>query len=307
MKNFVLLGACGYIAERHLRAIKDLGGNLVAAMDPHDSAGRLDSYFPDVPFFTEFERLDRHIDHIGVANQTQVDYVVVCSPNYLHDAHCRWGLRIGADVICEKPLCINARNVSAMIEFERRTGRQINVIQQLRLHPAIVALREHTLHEHGDVMVPEGRHEVELLYVTPRGPWYHTSWKGDDAKSGGVLMNLGVHFFDMLLWIFGKPAACAAEDLYEDSALGFLRLDRANVRWHLSTNSGDLPEGSSVSRAMTVDGKPVDFSTGFTELHTESYRRILAGNGFRPADALPAIRLIEDMRYNHRHSHYKED
>lgn len=291
MANFLLIGACGYIAPRHLQAIKDVNGNLLAALDPHDSAGHMDKYFPDVAFFTEFERFERYTEkllHDGI----KIDYVTVCSPNYLHDAHCRFGMRIGADVICEKPLAINTWNIEMLQEMEESTGRRVNVIQQLRLHPAIVALRDRVLA--GPVA---HRYRVELSYVTPRGPWYQVSWKGDEEKSGGMLMNLGVHFFDMLLWIFGPAEKMSGVIKCLDTlgAICTLRLERANVTWALSTRQG-LPIPNPALRQLVVDGEVVDFSQGFTELHTESYRQIMAGNGFGCADALPAIGLIHELK-----------
>lgn len=295
MKTFALIGVGGYIAPRHLKAIKETGGRLVAALDKHDSVGVLDSYFPEADFFVEFERFDRHLEKRRRAGQG-VDYVSICSPNYLHDAHARFALRIGADAICEKPLALNPWNVTALAEAEAETGRRINVILQLRLHPALVALKDAVAQQ-----PQKHTFDVELTYITSRGRWYCESWKGDVSKSGGIATNIGVHFFDALLWLFGMPRQSVVQLHDAKRASGMLELDRARVRWFLSIDKQDLSivaPGSSkpTYRSVTVDGQSIDFSEGFADLHDESYRRILAGAGFRPTDVLPSIALVSSIR-----------
>lgn len=296
MRQFALIGVGGYIAPRHLRAIKDTGNILVAALDRSDSVGVLDSYFPDCRFFTEFERFDRHLEKLKRNKDTRIDYLSVCSPNYLHDSHCRFGLRIGADVICEKPLVINPWNVDALAEIEQETGGKINTILQLRLHAAIQALKKEV-----DAAPPDKYFEIELTYITSRGPWYDVSWKGDIHKSGGIPNNIGIHFFDMLTWIFG-PIKQNIVHLFElKKAAGFLELERGRVRWFLSLDRNDLPfepepNRPKTYRSITVDGREIDFSEGFTELHTTSYEQILAGNGFRLDEVKPAIEIVSDIR-----------
>lgn len=295
MKNFVLIGAGGYIAPRHMKAIKDTGNNLLAALDKHDSVGILDSYFPQADFFTEFERFDRHIEKLR-RQGTHTDYVTVCSPNYLHDAHIRFGLRIGADVICEKPLVLNPWNVEALMEIEKETQRNVYTILQLRLHPAVIALREKI--QQG----PAGKkYEINLHYITSRGHWYHTSWKGDIQKSGGIATNIGVHFFDMLLWIFGDLQESVVTEHSAEKAAGRLELEKATVNWFLSIDAETLPEeakkaGKRTYRSLKVDGEEFEFSEGFTELHTVSYEAILKGKGFRMEETLPSIRLVHQIR-----------
>ncbi|RKY09470.1 MAG: oxidoreductase [Planctomycetota bacterium] len=296
MKKFALIGVGGYIAPRHLRAIKDTGHTLVAALDRSDSVGVLDSYFPDCRFFTEFERFDRHLEKIKRNEDTRVDYVSVCSPNYLHDSHCRFGLRIGADVICEKPLVVNPWNVDALAEIEKETGGKISTILQLRLHAAIQALKERV----GAAPVDKS-FDIDLTYITSRGPWYNVSWKGDVHKSGGIANNIGIHFFDMLAWIFG-PVKQNVVHLFEpNKAAGFLELERGRVRWFLSLDRNDLPfkpgpGQPKTYRSITIDGREVEFSEGFTELHTDSYRQILAGNGFGLDDVKPSIEIVSEIR-----------
>jgi len=295
MKNFVLIGAGGYIAPRHMKAIKDTGNNLLAALDKHDSVGILDSYFPQADFFTEFERFDRHIEKLK-RQGVHTDYVGVCSPNYLHDAHIRFGLRIGADVICEKPIVLNPWNIDALMEIEKETGGKVNTILQLRLHPVIIALREKIRKE------PAGKkYDVDLKYITSRGHWYHTSWKGDIQKSGGIATNIGIHFFDMLLWIFGDVKENLVHQLSSDTASGQLSLDRATVNWMLSINADHLPEeakmtGKRTHRSLTIDGEEIEFSEGFSELHTRSYEEIQAGRGFSLKDTKKAVQLAHDIR-----------
>ena len=295
MKNFVLVGAGGYIAPRHMKAIKDTGNNLVAALDRHDSVGILDSYFPAADFFTEFERFDRHVEKLK-RQGTHTDYVSVCSPNYLHDAHIRFGLRIGADVICEKPVVLNPWNIDALMEIEKETGRNVYTILQLRLHPAIIALREKIKNGPADK-----KYSVKLRYITSRGHWYHTSWKGDMQKSGGIATNIGVHFFDMLLWIFGDVKENKIIQHTDDTAAGTLELERADVEWFLSIDANTLPEeatkeGKRTFRTLTIDGDAFEFSEGFTELHTRSYEEIIAGNGFRISETKKAIEVVSHIR-----------
>lgn len=295
MKNFALIGVAGYIAPRHLKAIKDTGNNLIAALDPFDSVGILDSYFPRADFFVEFERFDRHLEKLK-RQGVRVDYVTVCSPNYLHDAHIRFGLRHGADVICEKPLVLNPWNVDALAEIEKETGKRIFTILQLRLHPSVIALKE---------MVTQSdqnkRFCVDLRYITSRGNWYHFSWKGDINKSGGIATNIGVHFFDMLTWVFGSVLENEIEYHTENKAAGFLRLERADVRWQLSIDENDLPAaareaGKRTFRSTLIDGQAFEFSDGFTDLHTICYQRILAGDGFGLTEARRAIELVHQIR-----------
>ncbi|MCG6121924.1 MAG: Gfo/Idh/MocA family oxidoreductase [Microvirga sp.] len=292
MTNFALIGAAGYIAPRHMTAIKTVGGDLLVAFDPNDSVGVIDSHFPDAHFFTEFERFDRHIDKLRRRGD-RIDYVSICSPNYLHDAHCRFGLRSGADVICEKPLVLNPWNIDGLAEIERDTGRRIATILQLRLHPAIRALKER-------VATSTARHAVDLTYITSRGRWYHASWKGDEHKSGGVATNIGVHFFDMLSFVFGPVKTNRAHLREESQAAGFLSFEKADVRWFLSVDRDDLPESvrgkKTTYRSMTLDGEEVEFSDGFTELHNDSYREILAGRGFGIDEVRPSIEVVSAFR-----------
>jgi UDP-N-acetyl-2-amino-2-deoxyglucuronate dehydrogenase len=294
MKNFVLIGAGGYIAPRHMKAIKDTGNNLLAALDTHDYVGILDSYFPDADFFTEFERFDRHIEKLK-RQGIHTDYVSVCSPNYLHDAHIRFGLRIGAEVICEKPLVLNPWNVDALMEIEKETGKNVYTILQLRLHPAIIELREKIKSS------PAGqRHKINLTYITSRGHWYHTSWKGDVQKSGGIATNIGVHFFDMLMWIFGDVQENIVFKHTDDTASGRLVLENADVEWVLSIDAGTLPDdvkkaGKRTYRSLTINGEGFEFSDGFTELHTKSYD-VLKNNGFRLSEIRRSIDLVHNIR-----------
>ena len=295
MKNFALIGAGGYIAPRHMKAIKDTGNNLLAALDKHDSVGILDSYFPNADFFTEFERFDRHIDKLK-RQGIQTNYVSVCSPNYLHDSHIRFGLRTGADVICEKPLVLNPWNVDALQEMENETGHHIYTILQLRLHPAIIALKEKV--QHGPA---EKKYDIDLRYITSRGNWYHISWKGDITKSGGIATNIGVHFFDMLMWIFGDVKENKVTQHDTQTASGKLVLEKANVNWFLSIDPGNLPPeataaGKRTYRSLDIDGDLFEFSEGFTELHTQSYQHILDGKGFRIAETKKAIQLVHEIR-----------
>lgn len=293
-KSFALVGAAGYIAPRHLRAIKDVGGSLLAAVDPSDSVGIIDSYFPEARFFTEFERFDRFVD-LTRRQGRRIDYVSICSPNYLHDAHVRFALRAHADAICEKPLVLNPWNIDGLREMEADTGQRIHTILQLRLHPAIIALRDRVVRAAGAKV-----HDVDLTYITSRGLWYYNSWKGDETKSGGIATNIGVHFYDMLAFVFGAVRRVVVHHRAMDCASGYLEYERARVRWFLSINARDLPESASKDkktyRSITVDGEEVEFSEGFTDLHTESYRGILAGRGFGLTDVLPSIETVSAIR-----------
>lgn len=295
MKNFALIGAGGYIAPRHLKAIKETGNNLIAALDKHDSVGILDSYFPDADFFVEFERFDRHLEKLK-RQGTKIDYVSVCSPNYLHDAHIRFGMRIGADVICEKPVVLNPWNIEALKEIESETKRKTYTILQLRLHPSIIALKEEIEKGPADKI-----YDLSLDYITSRGHWYKTSWKGDIQKSGGVATNIGVHFFDMLLWIFGDVINNEVLLHNDTTASGMLTLQKARIRWMLSIDASMLPEkvkaeGKRTYRALMLDGKEIEFSDGFTDLHTASYRQILDGHGFGLDETIKSIQLVHDIR-----------
>lgn len=293
MANFALIGAAGYIAPRHLKAIRDTGHRLVAAYDPTDSVGVLDSYFPETAFFTEFERFDRHLEKQKRAGEG-VDFVSICSPNYLHDAHIRFGLRHGANVICEKPLVLNPWNAESLKINELESGKRVSTILQLRLHPAIVALKNKVSRQ-----ASGQKHVVDLTYITSRGHWYYASWKGDGQKSGGIATNIGIHFFDMLAWIFGPVQQNIVHVHTHDRAAGFLELEQARVRWFLSINADTLPpesEGKRTFRAIRVDGELLEFSEGFADLHTLSYEAILSGQGFGLNEAMPAIALAHDIR-----------
>lgn len=297
MKNFALIGAGGYIAPRHMKAIRDTGNRLVAALDKSDSVGILDSYSFDVAFFTEFERFDRFVEKSRRQSEDKrIHYVSICSPNYLHDAHIRFALRIGADAICEKPLVLNPWNLDALLEAEHETGRKVYNVLQLRNHPAIVALKE-TVSKSSK----SGKYEIDLSYITSRGRWYFTSWKGSLEKSGGVASNIGVHFFDMLMWIFGPVTDYEVHFADERKIAGFLQLENANVRWFLSVDRDDVPEtvrtaGRNTFRSITVDGEEFEFSEGFTDLHTVVYKEILAGRGFGMEDARASIDLVYKLR-----------
>lgn len=292
-RNFALIGAAGYIAPRHMQAIRDTGNVLVAALDPNDSVGIIDSFFPDASFFTEFERFDRHIDKLRRGEA--VDYVSICSPNYLHDSHIRFALRSGADAICEKPLVLNPWNLDGLAEVERDTGQRINTILQLRLHPAISTLRERIASD------DRGKYEVDLTYVTSRGLWYFHSWKGDERKSGGIATNIGVHFFDMLHFLFGALQENRVHLSTPARAAGYLEFERARVRWFLSLDPSDVPapereRGQRTFRSITIDGEEIEFSGGFTDLHTRSYEEILAGRGFGLDDNRCAIEAVSAIR-----------
>ena len=296
-KNFAIIGVAGYIAPRHLKAIEDTGNRLLAAVDPHDSVGLLDQYSFDVRFFSEIERFDRHLEKLRRGpDEKRVHYVSICSPNYLHDAHCRLALRIGADAICEKPLTINPWNLDALQELESELGARIYTILQLRVHPILLKLRE-------DLLQSNNRHQrdVCLTYITARGGWYHVSWKGSAEKSGGVATNIGIHFFDLLLWLFGSVGECRVHHADSRRMAGFLELERARVRWFLSVDAADLPFSASPGgpmtyRSITIDGEEIEFTEGFTGLHTRVYEKMLAGEGFGIEDARPSIDLGHRIR-----------
>lgn len=296
-KNFALIGAAGYIAPRHMQAIKSTGNRLLAAFDPNDSVGIIDSHFPDADFFTEFERFDRHVDMRRRArNGGQIDYVSICSPNYLHDSHIRFALRSGANAICEKPLVLNPWNIDGLLDIERETGRKTNTILQLRLHPSIIALRKRVHEEQRGT-----KHEVDLAYVTSRGHWYLQSWKGDAKKSGGIATNIGVHFFDMLHYLFGELQANVVHLSNDTKAAGYLEYEKARVRWFLSVDLEDVPasareSGQRTYRSITVNGEEIEFSGGFTDLHDRSYAEILAGRGFGLEENRTAIETVAAIR-----------
>jgi len=295
--NFALTGVAGFVAPRHLKAIRDTGNRLVAALDPHDAVGILDKYGFDVRFFTETERFDRHIEKLrrGPAGE-HVDYISVCSPNFLHDAHIRQALRSGANVICEKPLVINPWNLDGLEDLERESGRRISTVLQLRLHPQLVALRSQLA-----TATPKDLHDVCLTYVTARGSWYDVSWKGSDERSGGIVTNIGIHFFDLLLWLFGAAGPCEVHLREPRRMAGYLELERARVRWFLSAEAADLPfvpepGVKTTFRSITVDGREIEFSEGFTDLHTRVYQEVLAGHGFGIDQSRPSIELTHRIR-----------
>lgn len=297
MKNFAITGVAGYIAPRHLQAIKDTGNQLVAAVDPHDSVGLLDKYFPDVSFFTEFERFDRHLEKLRRENRDhKVDYLAICSPNNLHDAHIRLALRVGANAICEKPLVLNPWNLDALQELEKESSAKVFTVLQLRVHPSLIELKEKLVKEKS-----KQKHNVVLTYITSRGLWYYFSWKGITEKSGGIGTNIGIHFFDLLMWLFGNAQSCILHLKDAKRMSGFIELQNANIKWFLSTDKSDLPkqaidEGTSTFRSITVDGEEIQFSEGFTDLHTRVYEETLKGNGFGIEDARPSIILAQKLR-----------
>ena len=293
-RAFGLIGASGYIAVRHMQAMRDVGGVLHAALDPNDSVGIIDSFFPDAHFFTEFERFDRHVDLLH-RKRRPIDVFSICSPNYLHDAHCRFALRSNADAICEKPLVLNPWNIDGLAEIEHATGRRIFNILQLRLHPAVKALKTR-IDGNGSGRI----HDVDLTYVTSRGRWYGVSWKGDVHKSGGIATNIGVHFFDMLVHVFGAIRRNVVHLREDTRNAGYLELERARVRWLLSIDRRDLPAKAEANgpsyRSITVDGEEFEFTGGFTDLHTESYRQVLDGNGFGIEEVRPCIEAVAHIR-----------
>ena len=297
MKNFALIGAAGYIAPRHLKAIKETNNNLIAALDKFDSVGVMDSYFPKADFFVEFERFDRHIEKIK-RNGTHLDYVSICTPNYLHDAHIRMALRSGADAICEKPLVLNPWNVDALSEIEKESGQKINTILQLRLHPSIIALKQKVEREN-----KKGKYDIDLTYITSRGNWYDISWKGDASKSGGIATNIGIHFYDMLSWIFGDVQENVVHLRGKDKSAGYLEFEKARVRWFLSIDESSLPKnikeiGQRTYRSILIDNEEIEFSSGFTDLHTVSYQGILKGKGFGLKDARKSVEIVHKIRNN---------
>ena len=298
-KNFALIGAAGYIAPRHMKAIKETGNDLVAALDPYDGIGIMDSNFPNASFFTEFERFDRFVDKWHRDSGKRIDFVSICSPNYLHDSHIRFALKNGADAISEKPLVLNPWNIDQLKVLENETGQKVYNILQLRLHPAIIALKEKVAKELKEN--PSKVYDIDLTYLTSRGKWYFVSWKGDESKSGGIASNIGVHFYDMLCWIFGEVKENIVHLKQADANAGGFKLKNANVRWFLSVNIDYIPEdvksrGLTTYRSITVDGKEIEFSGGFTDLHTRSYEEILKGNGFGLDEAYGSINTVSTIR-----------
>lgn len=294
-KNFAIVGVAGYIAPRHLRAIRENNHHLLAAVDPSDSVGVIDSFFPNCSFFTEYERFDRHLEKCSrLSEKDRIHIVSICSPNYLHDAHIRTALRIGADALCEKPLVLNPWNLSALQELEDETGCKVWTVLQLRLHPALIALKK-------EINSSGCEYDVQLTYVTSRGPWYLRSWKGVSEKSGGLATNIGIHFFDVLIWLFGDVEALEVHINSDVRCAGYLKLASASVRWFLSIDQDDIPQerltdGQRTYRSLTLDGEEVEFSEGFTDLHNELYRNTLIGKGFGIEDALPSIELVQQIR-----------
>ena len=301
--NFALIGASGYVAPRHMKAIKDTGNNLIAALDPYDGAGVMDSYFPNANFFIEPERFDRHLDKLrrlaknSSSNEVRnVDYISICSPNYMHDSHIRLALRNNAFAICEKPIVLNPWNLDALQEIEKETGKKVYTILQVRLHPVIIALRKKILNSPYDKI-----YNVDLTYITSRGKWYFRSWKGNIEKSGGIATNIGIHFFDLLTWIFGELKGSTVHLLQTEKAAGVLQLQKANVRWFMSLDYQDVPDetkkcGKRTYRSLSVEDEEIEFSDGFTELHTESYRQIIAGNGYGMDDAHDSVVIAHQIR-----------
>lgn len=299
MKNFAITGVAGYIAPRHLQAIQDTGNNLVAAVDPHDSVGILDKYFPRTSFFTEFERFDRHLEKLRRTHSSEkADYLSICSPNNLHDAHIRLALRVGTDAICEKPLVLNPWNLDQLQEIEVETGKKVYSVLQLRVHPALLKVKE----ELDKNKNKKTKHDVVLSYITSRGPWYNYSWKGREEVSGGVATNIGIHFFDMLMWMFGGVQKNHLFLREPGKAAGFMELQNANVKWFLSIDSQDLPKeavekNSSTHRSITIDGKELEFTNGFTDLHKKIYEDVILGSGFGIEVARPSIEAAYDIRH----------
>ncbi len=296
MKNFALIGVAGYIAPRHLQAIKETNNNLIACLDKFDSVGIIDSYFPNANFFIEFERFDRYIEKIKRNDNIQLDYVSICTPNYLHDAHIRMALRRGADAICEKPLVLNPWNLDALEAVEQESNNKINTILQLRLHPSLIALKNKIDSENKST-----KYNVDLTYITSRGKWYDISWKGDESKSGGVATNIGVHFFDMLGWLFGEVQEIKVFKREKDTVSGYLEFESARVNWFLSIDEKTLPKeiqekGQRTYRSITINGEEIEFSNGFTDLHTKSYEEILNGNGFGVKNVRQSIEIVHSIR-----------
>jgi UDP-N-acetyl-2-amino-2-deoxyglucuronate dehydrogenase len=300
--NFALIGAAGYIAPRHMKAIKDTGNNLISALDPYDGVGIMDSYFPNADFFIEPERFDRNMDKLRRESNSEkyqdkkIDFVSICSPNYMHDSHIRLALRNDANAICEKPVVLNPWNIDALHVIENETKRKVYTIFQVRLHPAIIALKERISNGPGNK-----RYKIDLTYITCRGKWYYRSWKGDIEKAGGIATNIGVHFFDLLTWIFGMPKLNRVHLLNASKAAGFLELEKADVRWFLSIDYNDIPDplklqGKRTFRTLSVEGEEIEFSDGFTDLHTESYKQIIEGKGFGLMEAKPSITIVHQIR-----------
>ncbi len=296
-KNFAIIGCAGYVAPRHLKAIKDTGNNLVAAVDPHDSVGVLDQHFDNVSFFTEFERFDRHIEKLRrKGDENRIHFVSICSPNYLHDAHIRFALRVGAMPICEKPIVIKPWNIDALMELEEETGLKTYTVLQLRHHDSIIKMKKKLEMEKADK-----KHDIELTYITPRGPWYHYSWKGQVELSGGLGTNIGVHFFDLLIWLFGDVVRSEVHVSTPTRVVGYLELEKARIKWYLSIDKKDLPQsavkaGKPSYRSLTMNGEEVEFSGGFTDLHTVVYKKILEGKGYGLKDARPSIDIVHRIR-----------
>lgn len=295
MYNFAICGAAGYIAPRHLKAIKETNSNLLVALDPHDSVGILDSFFPNADFFTNYERFERHLEKISLFGEDKIDFVTVCSPNYLHDTHIRLGLNIGANVICEKPLVLNPINLDLLEKVEQQTGKRVYTIMQLRYHDALKNLKQQI-----DSSAKK-KYQVELKYITPRGKWYHYSWKGDIEKSGGIATNIGIHLFDLLIWLFGDVKNIGVEINKNDKMTGSLELEKADVNWFLSIDKNDLPttainHGKPSFRSLKIDGDEIEFSEGFSDLHTKVYQEIFNGNGLGIADARKSIELVYKIR-----------
>jgi UDP-N-acetyl-2-amino-2-deoxyglucuronate dehydrogenase len=314
MKNFAITGVAGYIAPRHLQAIKETNNTLIAAVDPHDSVGILDKYFPQASFFTEFERFDRHLEKLRRGpKEEHIDYLSICSPNHLHDAHIRLALRIGANAICEKPLVLNPWNLDALEELEEETGCKVNTILQLRVHPTLIELKKSIANKYNKFNA-----NVTLTYITSRGVWYNYSWKGVSEKSGGIVTNIGIHFFDLLIWLFGDVKNIVVHLHENDRAGGFLELEKANVQWFLSINKDDLSleeinKGEKTFRSIKVDGEEIKFSSGFVDLHTKVYEETLANRGFGIKEARPSINLVHEIRnkiissdYNQAHPSIKQ-
>ena len=296
MKNFALIGLAGYIAPRHLKAIKETNNNLLAALDKFDSVGIIDSYFPNADFFVESERFDRYLEMLKYDKGVQLDYMSICTPNYLHDSHIRMALRRGADAICEKPLVLNPWNIDALEKMERESGKRVWNILQLREHESIIALKERVSQAPKDKIF-----DIDLTYLTSRGSWYYASWKGDVSKSGGIATNIGVHFYDMLSWVFGDVKQNVVHLHTHDRAAGYLEFDRARVRWFLSINYDVLPEeikrkGQRTYRSITIEGEELEFSSGFTDLHTKVYEGVLKGNGYGLNDSKQAIEIVHEIR-----------
>lgn len=297
MKKFAITGVAGYVAQRHLKAIKETGNNLVAALDPHDSVGILDSFFPAADFFTEHERFERHLEKIRLNESTKIDFLTVCSPNYFHDSHIRLGLHTGADVICEKPLVLNPSNLDGLKMIEKETGKKVYTVMQLRYHPSILELKKKI-----ELMKFNSKPTVELTYITSRGKWYFYSWKGEDEKSGGIATNIGIHLFDLLIWLFGDAGDSHVFLSERKKMSGLLELKNANVVWYLSVDENDLPlhtrkKGKQTYRTIKVGEEEIEFTEGFTELHTKVYEEVLNGNGLGVDDAYPSIETVYKIRF----------